>query len=179
MPSIEKHAQFCVKQFGKENEYLCYRVNSWIDSPVRREGRYHRYSRHDWKRTPIEALVEFLPWFKKRFIAPDGGIAFIELAKATISHSDLYNKQFQSLKDTLGQDSPAVCLEEVRQDFKDTFGQDLPEKGEPISPEQEKEFKVIIEMVLQHLELDGVFNPDWLPKRIWSIWNVLTALQKE
>ena len=47
MPSVENHVRFCVKEFGKENEELCYMVNGWMDAPSRELGDRHRILRHD------------------------------------------------------------------------------------------------------------------------------------
>lgn len=120
-------------------------VNSWIDSPVRTGGRYHRDYRHDWKRTPFKAFAEFLPWFKERFITVDGEINVLELAKVSIGN----------ITDKI---------------FKEVFGQDLPPERETLSPKQLEEMALIVQIVLQHLELDGVFNRNWLSSGKWDMW---------
>ena len=60
MPSVEKHVEYCVKNFGRENEALCYQVNSWMDAPSRDLGSRHRILRHDLERTILMAIIEFL-----------------------------------------------------------------------------------------------------------------------
>lgn len=60
MPAVEKHVEYCVKAFGKENEALCYQVNSWMDAPVRRLGSRHRVERHALHFTILTVLTEFL-----------------------------------------------------------------------------------------------------------------------
>ncbi|RLI42359.1 hypothetical protein DRO69_10455 [Candidatus Bathyarchaeota archaeon] len=60
MPSVEKHVEYCVKNFGRENEALCYQVNSWMDAPSRDVGSRHRIFRHDLERTILMAIIEFL-----------------------------------------------------------------------------------------------------------------------
>ena len=60
MPSVEKHVEYCVKNFGRENEALCYQVNSWMDAPSRDLGSRHRILRHELERTILMAIIEFL-----------------------------------------------------------------------------------------------------------------------
>ena len=62
MPSIENHVRFCVKEFGKENEELCYMVNSWMDAPSRELGGRHRLLRHDVFMTWQTLLIEHGYW---------------------------------------------------------------------------------------------------------------------
>lgn len=60
MPSIEKHVEYCIKAFGRNNEALCYQVNSWMDAPSRNLGSGHRVLRHDLEQTIVIAIREFL-----------------------------------------------------------------------------------------------------------------------
>jgi len=74
MPSIEKHVQYCVEEFGKENEALCYQINSWMDAPSRKMGSKHRVARHELERTIAMAIREFLSKKElkelERFLSP-------------------------------------------------------------------------------------------------------------
>ena len=112
MPSIEKHVKFCVKEFGKENEELCYMVNSWMDAPSRELGGRHRILRHDLFLTWQMLLIEHGYWKVK--LSPED----VERARDGSINIDNYG-------------------------LKKYF----------------PKIQLILEMIVQHLRLDGLLTP--------------------
>lgn len=178
-------------------------VNSWMDAPSRKSGRYHRRERHDPILTPYEACVNYGDifenkhlWNWKRLIKlhPDDKTLWDKITKEISPF--MVGDRWWLYKDGDDEWNRKLWLEAIKYQHRTLLRYrnvlDIPslvdslQSEKRLFPEVENikstikltpKNLLIIQMVLQHLRLDGLITPReeeilkkyWRKKLFWMV----------
>ena len=170
----------CLKKFGQQNSETCYEVNSWIDAPARELGRVHRRKRHDPFEAPMLACAAYGDGF---YVEAEGVTDILHISTKDADENkifciyEIFNRRRGKEMDgnaiiVDAEDFNTICMYRHDGEFDlDLFDLDgiyitLDEGIKYLSPTPSNQ--LIVEMVLQHLVLDGLLTRDQVDTWEWK-----------